>query len=331
MKRKLLSFILGGIIFLSGCQKALELTSDSTPPGEVSQLQLEKLDVSVKLTWVDPKDKDFKAVKLTIYNADNQNQVRSVDVLPDSLKYTFESLAAGNYFVKVQTRDKENQLSEGVEIPFVFLSKSPVNVKNIRTAVYWNVLHLDWDSLTSKDYETVVEGQKLVEPVDSIIVVVDNTTKIKLQATATGAVIPDLSDGNHSVKIYTKGHSGYYSGIYQQGFDPITFGEKFVRVQGDGFDFYIARYEVTTEEYRKFIVDDLGILEAYAPYLVDPSKVEADARYKWWYGTDPKYTGTLYLLGFNSWEFTLDAGGWQCNRYLPNAAFGKITWEGAML
>ena len=319
-------------LLLTGCIEPVDILPDIVPPSEVKELYLEKSDIDVSLTWVDPTDVDFKGIRITLYNASNQNVVTFTDVPPDSMAYTFKRLSSGDYYVKLQTRDKENNLSAGIDSSFVFLSMVPGNVRNISSAIYWNVLHLDWDSLTVEDFDVTVSGQTVSVPVDSIIVEVDNLERHLYPVTATGAVIPDLPDGPHSVRIMTHSGSGYYSAEYTQSFAPITFGEKFVRVNGNGYDFYIARYEVTTEEYRKFVVDDLGISVQYAPYYVDNSKVEADASFKWWYGTNPAEPGTIYLMGFNSWEFSLTPeNGWVSNKYDPESAFGKATWEGAML
>jgi hypothetical protein len=321
------------LLYITACNEPLEIIADVIPPAEVDQLDVELLDVDVVLTWVDPTDQDLRGIKITLFNANNQENKGFYDLPVDSLSFVFKSLAPGNYYAVVQTRDKENNLSEGIRVPFVFLSEAPVNVSNVSTVIHWNVLHINWDSLTAEDFVTTVEGQEITVPVDSIIVVLNDTLKILLPATATGTVIPDLPDGRHSFAVYTHGTSGYYSGKYAQFLTPVTFGEKFVRVKGGGFDFYIARYEVTSAELRQFIVDDLGITENYAYYQVDNSKIEDDAWYKWWYGNDPKYPNEMYLLGFNTWEFNLDnvSPYWHANRYVDDGAFGRVTWEGAML
>lgn len=324
---------------LHRCTKPIEIIADVIPPDEVGMLQISKQDVDVVLNWQDPGDHDFRGVRISLYNAENQQLVRSANVLPDSMTYTLSDLSSGNYIVRVQTRDKENNLSKGLDSSFVFLSQAPVNVNRINTQLAWNVLHLRWDQLTEEDYTTTVEGESIYMPVDSIIVemVIDSLgidslfKRYALLPADTGLVIPDLPDGRHSVKIMTLGESGYHSAAYQQILPTVNFGEKFVRVTGDGHDFYIARYEVTTEEYRQFIVDDLGINEPTAPYLVDNTRIDDDAWFKWWYGTDPQQPGVLNLLGFNTWEFSLDANGWSSNRYDAQASFGRVTWEGAML
>jgi hypothetical protein len=321
------------LCLLTGCIKPMDIISDVTPPAEVEQLIVAKSDLDVKLTWTDPGDNDLRGIRITLYNANNQNEVLFADVLPDSASYTIENLSPGNYYVKVQTRDKENNLSAGVKVPFIFISKVPTNVQNISSTVYWNVLHLDWDSLTAGDFVTTVEGETITNVVDSIVVVIDDTVKYLMPVTATGKVIPDLADGSHQVKIYTRSTEGYYSGNYSETLSRITFGQKFVRVKGGGFDFYIARYEVTTEECRQFIVDSLGISWDSAKYTVNKAKVEDDAWFKWWYGNDPKQPGVMNLLGFNTdWDFNLTAkNGWYARRYASNDAFGKFSWEGAML
>lgn len=321
------------------CIKAYDIVADINPPDEVTGLQIDKQEVDVRLTWQDPRDNDFKAVRISLYNSDNQSLVRYADVLPDTMYYVLETLSPGNYYVRVQTRDKENNLSDGIETPFVFLSHAPVNVRQISAQIHWNVLHLKWAKLTQDDFITTVEGQSISIPVDSIIVEVQVDSlgidtlqrRYVLSPLDTGLVIADLPDGRHSFRLKTHGESGYYSTVYQQTIGRIDFGERFVRVQGNGHDFYIAKYEVTTEEARKFIVDDLGIREAEAPYRVDNVKVESDKWFKWWYGNNPQNPGVMKLLGFNTFEFTLDANGWASNRYTPDATFGRITWEGAML
>jgi len=324
---------------ISGCVKPVDIIADVIPPDEVKALHINIEDIDVSLAWEDPGDADLRGVRLSLYNADNQSLVRSADVLPDTMAYTFDRLSPGRYVVRVQTRDKENNLSKGVDSTFIFLSQAPVNVKRIATQVAWNVLHVDWDLLTEDDYTTVVEGESITIAVDSIIVEMDIDSlgidslfrRYVLTPSDTGIVIPDLPDGRHTVRVMTHGESGYYSAVYQQTLQRINFGEKFVRVTGDGHDFYIARYEVTTEEYRKFIVEDLGIMEPMAPYRVDNAKVEPDAWFKWWYGADPQNPGVMNLLGFNTWEFSLDANGWSANRYSADGTFGRVTWEGAML
>jgi hypothetical protein len=252
------------------------------------------------------------------------------------MSFLIESLGPGNYTVRIQTRDKENNLSDGITSNFIFLSQAPVNVRNISASVFWNVLHLDWDSLEADDFITEVEGNAITIPVDTIIVTIDDAMRLQLPVTATGAVIPDLSDGYHEVKIFTYGHSGYYSGKYSQIIGEITFGQKFVRVQGNGYDFYIARYEVTTGEYKAFVLNTLKATKKRARYFVDPLKVEPDAWYASWLGKDPlDGGGEIRTISAPSvlWEFGFDDGPvWTNNRYKePNGAFGKITWEGAML
>jgi len=316
-----------------GCYKPYEIKPDTNPPGNVTNLMVEKLDVDVKISWESPTDDDLVGFHIALYNAANQRVVLTKNVAKDTTEYLMERVPAGTYYVVVRSRDIQNNLSEGAKESFVFLSKAPTNVQRIRTALNWNVIHVNWDSLTTDDFITEVEGQKISEPVDSIIVEVDSAyRRYVLPPTATGVVIPDLPDGVHYINVYTHGASGYYSNVYSQTFSPITFGEKFVRVTGNGYDFYIAKYEVTTEEYRKFIVEDLNILEPTAPYRVDNSKVEPDAWFKWWYGTDPASPGVMKLLGFNTFEFSLTPDqGWAANRYASNASFGRATWEGAML
>ena len=329
----------GLLAAFSGCVKPIDIIADVVPPDEVGSLQISKQDIDVALTWQDPGDADLRGIRVSLYNADNQSLVSASDVLPDTMAYTFESLSPGNYFVRVQARDKENNLSKGVDSTFVFLSQAPTNVKRISTQLAWNVLHIDWDELTEDDYTTTVDGESVSVTVDSIIVEMDIDSlgidslfkRYVLTPSDTGIVIPDLPDGRHSIRVMTHGESGYYSAVYRQSLPRVSFGEKFVRVTGDGHDFYMARREVTTEEYRQFIVEDLGIFEPLAPYGVDNTKVAPDASFKWWYGTDPQNPGVLTLLGFNTWEFSLDANGWKSNRYSADGAFGRVTWEGAML
>lgn len=323
---------------IGGCVKPMDIVADVVPPDEVGSLKIDKQDIDVSLSWQDPGDADLRAIRLSLYNAENQSLIRAADVLPDSMAYTFERLSPGNYFVRVQTRDKENNLSKGVDSAFVFLSQAPVNVKRISTQLAWNTVHIDWDELTDDDYTTTVDGQSVTIAVDSIIVEMDIDSlgldslfrRYVLTPADTGLAIPHLPDGRHTIRVMTHGESGYYSAVYQQTLPRVNFGEKFVRVVGDGHDFYIARHEVTTDEYRKFIVDELGLREAMAPYRVDNSKVDNGAWFKWWYGADPQQPGILNLLGFNTWEFSLDANGWSSNRYSPDGVFGRVTWEGAM-
>lgn len=333
MSRNFLLYVLVFCVSLTGCYKPYEIQADIMPPGDVTNLVVNKLDVDVKFSWDTPADGDLVGYNIALYNSANQRLIQSKNISKDTTEFVMESVAPGNYYVVVRTRDKQNNLSEGSRESFIFLSKAPVNVQRISTAVNWNVIHVRWDSLTAADFVTEVEGQSISIPVDSIIVEVDSAyRRYVLPATATGAVIPDLPDGVHYVRVYTHGTSGYYSGVYSQTFSPIKFGEKFVRVTGNGHDFYISKYEVTTEEYRKFIVDDLNINEATAPYRVDNSKVEADAWFKWWYGIDPATPGLMKLLGFNTYEFTLSpAEGWAARRYPAQASFGRATWQGAML
>ncbi len=320
------------LLILSGCYKSYDIVADVTPPGEVKNLSIEKRDVDVAVTWTPPSDKDLIAYQVSLYYADNQGQVMLVDRPKDSAGYTFRHLAAGNYYLKVRTRDKQNNLSDGDTLHFSFLSKAPVNVKHINAAIYWNVVHVSWDSLTDKDFKTTVDGQSIIEPVDSVIVEVDSIfQRVAVKANATSVVVPDLPDGYHYIKVYTHGTSGYYSAEYVQSFPKVTFGEKFVRVKGGGFDFYIAKYEVTAAEFKDFIVNEMGITQEYGVYKADNSKVEDTAWFKWWYGTDPTERPYFYMMGFNTWEFSYGPGGWISNRYAPEDAFGRVSWEGAML
>lgn len=320
------------VLFASSCQKPYQLLADITPPGEVENLTYIAEDIDLKLTWKAPSDEDLIGFVLSLHDANNQQQLQFKNLPIDSTDFTFKKLAPGQYYATIRTRDKENNLSEGSIIDFSFLSKAPVNVRRISASVHWNSIHIDWDSLRTEDFTTRVGDEEIQIPVDSIIVEVDSAfQRFVLPVTATGIVIPHLPDGQYFINVYTHGESGFYSSEYKQTLPKINFSEKFVRVEGDGHDFYMARYEVTTEEYRKFIVDDLQLSESRAPYPVSNQRVEADAWYKWWYGADPSTPNVMYLLGFNTWEFELSPSGWFARRYPETHSFGRATWEGAML
>jgi hypothetical protein len=123
---KLLSLLIGILILMSSCTELTEWMSgeeeDDTPPSEVTNLNAEALNQSVKLTWTNPIDSDFKSILIECFESplleydyrtgqsgwiEDGSEEYTVKYLSNTIEYTFTVKSvdeAGNASKGIQTK-----------------------------------------------------------------------------------------------------------------------------------------------------------------------------------------------------------------------------------
>lgn len=118
---KLLSLLIGVTILISSCTEWLIGEDDSTPPSEVTNLSAEASNQSVKLTWTNPVDSDFKSILIECFESSllefDVRTGQSGWIEDGSEEYTFKYLSNTiEYTFTVKSVDESGNASVGTQI-----------------------------------------------------------------------------------------------------------------------------------------------------------------------------------------------------------------------
>lgn len=118
---KLEAILIGVTILSSSCTEWLIGEDDVTPPSEVTNLKVEALNQSVKLTWTNPIDSDFKSILIECFESSllefDYRTGQSGWVENGSEAYTFNNLSNTiEYTFTVKAVDEVGNASEGIQI-----------------------------------------------------------------------------------------------------------------------------------------------------------------------------------------------------------------------
>lgn len=118
---KLLSLLIGITILISSCTEWLIGEDDSTPPSEVTNLNAEASNQSVKLTWTNPVDSDFKSILIECFESTllefDVRTGQSGWIEDGSEEYTFKYLSNTiEYTFTVKSVDESGNASVGIQI-----------------------------------------------------------------------------------------------------------------------------------------------------------------------------------------------------------------------
>ncbi len=290
MKKQLIVILLCSLV-LTECTDEMKIVMDETPPGEVMNYNYELLDLDIKVAWTNSSDEDLRAVNVIL--EDNTGQaIEEKWVTSDSTSVIFESVTTGEYAIVIKTMDKNENVSDGVKTDnFQFTSAAPINLGNVQYQIKYNTIRLTWDA---------------VEPgmnVDKIVVSWLDSTR-EISSSATEFLVTGLPDGENYINYQTKSTEGYISSLRTSPAQVINF--PFVRVTGNGHDFYIAKYETTALEFDTFLYNR-GVI------------------------ADGIYNGKI-LIKDGGWWASYDAGTlrWSHGWGEESPAIW-VTWEGARI
>jgi hypothetical protein len=243
MKRLGFIFILLSLI-LAQCEKEDSIERDTVAPAEVTDYNVELLDLDISVTWVNPPDEDLRGIHVILLN--EQEVIISEKWLTrDSTSFIFKNVVTGDYSVSIETMDKNGNVSDGVSTDyFYFKSEAAINIANVQYEVKYNTVRMSWSPVDSEaDIETIY------------IKWGDNT--VEVSPTDTSYVVTELPDGDNTISYYTRTSRGNYSSISES--PALTINFPFVRVEGNGHDFYMALYETTSLEFDTFL-NERGVL-----------------------------------------------------------------------
>ncbi|MBN2348354.1 MAG: SUMF1/EgtB/PvdO family nonheme iron enzyme [Bacteroidales bacterium] len=290
MKKPLIIIILFSLL-LTKCTEEMKLVIDETPPDEVTNLSYELLDLDIKVSWENPSDEDLRAINIVLENNSSQAVIEKW-IMSDSTSVVFESVISGDYTILIKAMDKNENVSDGVRSDnFDFESAAPLNLGNVQYQIKYNTIRLTWGAIIPS------------MNIDKILISwLDNS--MELASTETEFLVTELPDGENYIHYQTKSIDGYVSALNTSPAQVIDF--PFVRVTGNGHDFYIAKYETTALDFDTFL-NNRGVID------------------------DGLYNGKVVIIN-NGWWAGYDAGTstWSHGWGEESPAIW-VTWEGARI
>jgi len=130
-------------------------TSDTTPPGEVTDLASAAGEGEVTLSWTDPTDSDFDHVEITWDSTDGESQPKTVTAGTEQA--TITGLTNENtYTFTVKTVDSFGNTSSGSSTSETPQDTTPPSeVSNLDSASWDQQIMLNWTDPTESDFDHV--------------------------------------------------------------------------------------------------------------------------------------------------------------------------------